>query len=131
MIFVDTGAWYASTVPADVNHPAVRQWLDANAEPLLTTDYIIDETLTLLRIRGYRDLALDLGQTLLAGELADIVQVTEMDFQNAWQVFRQFHDKQWSFTDCTCKVMMERLGIKKAFAFDRHFRQFGSAIVVP
>lgn len=40
-------------------------------------------------------------------------------------------DKQWSFTDCTSRVVMERLGIQKVFAFDDHFRQFGTVTVVP
>ena len=52
MIFVDTGAWHASAVPDDDNHPAARKWLDGNTQALLTTDYVIDELLTLLKIRG-------------------------------------------------------------------------------
>ena len=131
MIFVDTGAWYASTVPDDVNYLAARNWLQANTQPLLTTDYVLDETLTLLKMRGYAALAMELGETLLAGELADIVLITEEDLQAAWRTFRQFRDKPWSFTDCTCKVIMERLHITHAFAFDQHFRQFGTVTVVP
>jgi predicted nucleic acid-binding protein len=49
----------------------------------------------------------------------------------AWEVFRHFADKEWSFTDCTSKVVMEDLGIDTAFTFDHHFRQFGSVTVVP
>ncbi len=48
-----------------------------------------------------------------------------------WETFRQFSDKGRSFTDCSSKVVMERLGITQAFAFDQHFRQFGSVTVVP
>ena len=54
MIFVDTGAWYASLVPTDPDHSGAVQWLATNSFPLLTTDYVIDETLTLLRVRGER-----------------------------------------------------------------------------
>ena len=50
----------------------------------------------------------------------------------AWEVFRRFSDKRWSFTDCTSKVVMDRLGIAgPCLAFDQHFRQFGSIQVVP
>ena len=49
----------------------------------------------------------------------------------AWQVFRRFSDKEWSFTDCTSKVVMDRLGITTAFTFDHHFRQFGAVTLVP
>jgi uncharacterized protein len=131
MIFVDTGAWYAGVVPDDDNHQVARQWLEGNVQPLLTTDYIVDETLTLLKMRGHAPLALKTGEALFAGELADIVLITETDIQKAWLTFRQFRDKDWSFTDCTSKVVMERLRVTQAFSFDHHFRQFGSIAVVP
>ncbi len=52
MIFVDTSAWYASVVPSDPNHAAAAAWLKENRLPLLTTDYVVDEILTLLKMRG-------------------------------------------------------------------------------
>ena len=33
----------------------------------------------------------------------------------------RFADKEWSFTDSFRKVIMEKLGITEAFAFDQHF----------
>lgn len=48
-----------------------------------------------------------------------------------WESFERFADKEWSCTDCSSKVVMERLGITRAFAFDQHLRQFGSITVVP
>jgi uncharacterized protein len=57
--------------------------------------------------------------------------VTSEDIIRAWEVFRQYHDKEWSFTDCTSKVMMERLQISQAFAFDSHFEQFGTVVRLP
>lgn len=131
MIFVDTGAWYASVVPDDENFQAARQWLDGNDQSLLTADYVIDETLTLLKVRGHAPLALELGEALFAAELADLVLVTEDDLHQAWRTFRRFGDKDWSFTDCTSKVVMERLRLRQAFSFDQHFRQFGTVTVVP
>ena len=52
MIFTDTGAWFASVVPDDEDHEKAVAWLAQNREPLLTTDYIVDETLTLLSARA-------------------------------------------------------------------------------
>lgn len=131
MIFVDTGAWYAAIVPTDPNHNLAAAFLVANREPLLTTDYIIDETLTLLRARGERGRALSLGEQFFAGSLAEIHQLTADDLQSAWQVFHDYADKDWSFTDCASKAVIEQLGITTAFAFDKHFRQFGTLSVVP
>ena len=131
MIFVDTGAWYASLVPTDPDHATAVQWLATNHSPLLTTDYVIDETLTLLRTRGERKRALLLGARFFHHDLAEIHKSTSVDLKLAWETFEQFDDKGWSFTDCTSKVVMEQLGIKVAFAFDHHFHQFGTVQVVP
>ena len=72
MIFVDTGAWYASLVPTDPDHAQALAWLSINHSPLLTTDYVIDETLTLLRARGERKRALLLGERLFNDKIAEI-----------------------------------------------------------
>jgi predicted nucleic acid-binding protein len=49
----------------------------------------------------------------------------------AWETFERFADKDWSFTDCTSKVVIEQLGITHAFSFDHHFQQFGTVQLVP
>jgi uncharacterized protein len=131
MIFVDTGAWFASVVPWDANHAAAAAWLGQNQESLITTDYILDETLTLLRVRKESARALALGEQLLSQQVAKLYFLQEQDLREAWKVFRDFADKEWSFTDCTSKVVMESLELRIAFAFDRHFRQFGTVQVVP
>jgi len=131
MIFVDTGAWYASLVPTDPDHARAAQWLGANHSPLVTTDYVIDETLTLLRARGEKRRALLLGAEFFHHELAEIHKITATDLDLAWKIFEQFDDKSWSFTDCTSKIVMEQLDNKVAFAFDHHFHQFGTIQVVP
>jgi uncharacterized protein len=131
VIFVDTGGWFASIVPTDRDHQAAVRWLAANREPLVTSDYVVDEILTLLRARGHQARALVLGENLLTNQLARIHYLTVDEILATWEVFRDFSDKEWSFTDCSSKVVMERLGITTAFAFDHHFRQFGSIGVVP
>ncbi len=131
MIFVDTGAWFASVVPSDSDHLAATTWISRNTQPLLTTDYVVDETLTLLKARREKSRVIALGDSFFSGQLATIYYLTETDIQLTWQVFRQFSDKDWSFTDCASKVVMEKLGITQAFSFDRHFRQFGSIAIVP
>jgi predicted nucleic acid-binding protein len=131
MILVDTGAWFAAFVPNDPDHAAADTWLETNREPLVTTDYVIDELLTLLKVRGELQRALRLGASLLAGEIAQIAWVTPDDVQQAWQTFQRYQDKGWSFTGCVSRVVMERLGLRTAFAFDDDFRQFGTVIIVP
>lgn len=131
MIFVDTGAWFAAFVPNDPDHAAADQWLNTNTEPLVTTDYVIDELLTLLKIRGEFDRALRLGESLLDESICKIGWITPEDVHSGWEVFRSYRDKGWSFTDCVSYAFMQRLAVPAAFSFDHHFRQFGTVSVVP
>lgn len=131
MIFVDTSAWYSAYVRKDVHHSAARQFLQSTREPLVTTDFVVDELLTLLKARGAFQRALLIGSRLFRGAGARIEWVEQADVLEAWQVFRSHRDKDWSFTDCVSRVVMERLGITQAFAFDEHFKQFGTVAVVP
>ncbi|MBC6433370.1 type II toxin-antitoxin system VapC family toxin [Nostoc sp. HG1] len=131
MIFVDTSAWFASIVPSDTEHQAASLWVNQNIQPLLTTDYVVDETLTLLRNRGEMLRAISLGEAFFSDNLTTIYYLTKEDIQQTWQVFCQFSDKNWSFTDCASRVVMNKLHLTQAFTFDHHFRQFGFVNVVP
>ena len=131
MIFVDTGAWFAAFVPNDAHHEAARTWLENNSEPLLTSDYVLDELLTLLRVRGEQSRAFILGEQILSESIVSLHLVTAREIQLAFESFRKFDDKAWSFTDCVSRIVMEELEIRTAFAFDDHFRQFGTVTVVP
>lgn len=131
MIFVDTGAWFAFVVPTDPNHAVAGVWLENNTEILITSDYVVDETLTLLRARGEDRRAIELGETFFDGSVAVVYRLTEGDLLNAWEVFRLYRDKEWSFTDCSSRAVMQRLDIRSAVAFDKHFHQFGTVEVLP
>jgi len=131
VIFVDTSAWYASVSVNDADYKRVKGWLSTNSLPLVTTDYIVDETLTLLRARGEFWHAIELGKKFFSGAIVTVQKVNDQDYERAWVLFRDFSDKEWSFTDCTSKVVMDRLGIKTALALDHHFKQFGAIAIVP
>ena len=131
MIFVDTSAWYARIVPSDPNHQKSVEWTEKNTEPLITTDFIIDEILTLLKARKQIDCAFALGEAFFQGDLTKIYFLSEEEIVIAWNIFHDFKDKDWSFTDCTSNVILRKLSIQKAFAFDQHFHQFGTVDVFP
>ncbi len=131
MIFVDTGAWFALFVTKDINHGQAIDWLAKNRIKLLTTDYIIDELLTLLKARGHTDTAIKIGEQFFVRQQHQIYYLNRDDILESWKVFQQFNDKEWSFTDCTSKVIIEKLSIKSALAFDEHFKQFGTINILP
>lgn len=99
--------------------------------PLITSDYEVNEVLTLLRSKRKPARALALGEQFFSSQGVQVVFLSPADIREAWNVFKRYADKKWSFTDCSSKVVMERLGISRAFAFDQYFRQFGTVQVVP
>ena len=130
-IFVDTGGWVALFVSNDQYHGAARHWFNNNSTDLLTTDYVVDETLTLLRKRVGSINSIRIGKEILDPGYCHVERISEKDFDSALQLFERFDDKAWSFTDCVSRVVMQRLQIATALAFDEHFRQFGTVNVVP
>jgi predicted nucleic acid-binding protein len=130
-VFVDTGPWYASIVPGDPRHANLMAWHRTNNQPLVTTDYVIDKTLTLLRSRGERLRAVALGRRLLDLSGVAVHFINEAEIRQAWALFRDNPNRDWSFTDCTSKIVIDALHIKQALTFDRHFAEFGALVLLP
>ncbi len=129
-IFTDTSAWFALAYEGDPYHKAARTFV-ASAPRLMTTNFVIDETITLVLMRlGYWP-ARELGEKLWSGQQTHIVYVSQTDQHAAWELFKQHDDKKFSFTDCTSFAVMERMGLLYAFTFDKHFEQTGQFVCVP
>jgi uncharacterized protein len=131
MIFVDTSIWYAAYIEEEPDYDQAKALIDAPGERLVTTDYVIDELLTLLVARRHRPVAKTLGRLLWSEAVCRIIWVERSDVKAAWQIFDSFDDKEWSFTDCVSYAVMKRFGIVAAYALDDHFKQFGFATVKP
>ena len=131
MIFVDTGAWFACFISHDPRHAQAYDWYLGNVERLVTSDHVLVELFTLLKARGQFRIALAVGDDLWSGSLARVEYATAVDLAGAWNAYKSYHDKRWSLVDCLSRVIMQRLDISRAFAFDEHFRQFGTVTVVP
>ncbi len=129
MTFADTSALIALFNPVDTFHSKAKEWFVTNRPKLILTDYIIDELLTLALSRGNKEIALTISKQVR--DIGGIRKISEEDFYKAWEVFDSYQDKNWSLTDCTSYVFMGRSGIKKAFAFDPHFDQFGNVLREP
>jgi predicted nucleic acid-binding protein len=128
-IFVDSGGWFAHLVAEDADHATARRlFFEARQQRrgLVTTNAVVFETYALLvsRAREGRALALDLLGDIEAG-LCHVVRVTKQDERRAVDLLRRHADKTYSLCDALSFVVMERLGVRQAIAFDRHFRQYG------
>ncbi len=130
-IFIDTSAWGAIRDTSDMNHEVALLFREEISRKyrLVTTSYVLDETYTLLLISiGYArtvEFKSDIDVMIASGVLM-VLHVSESIEKAAWDIFEKFNtDKEWSFTDCTSRVIMEQREISEVFAFDHHFEQMG------
>lgn len=130
-IFVDTSAWYALADRDDADHKAAKAFIQKLTTPLITTNFVVDEMITLLRYRLGHKMAAEVGRKLWKEELAKLIFIDRDTEKRAWNLFLRYSDHKFSFTDCTSFVVMEQLGITHAFVFDRDFESYGRFIKVP
>ncbi len=132
-VFVDTGAYFALTFTGDENHRAARRLYDRltiEHRQLVTTNFVLAETHALLLTRLNRTIALRVLESIDRSSTR-IVRVSAVDERLAREILRRYQDKDFSLTDATSFVVMERLGLRTAFAFDRHFAQYGLTVLQP
>jgi len=131
-VFVDTSGWVALFVDNDQNHKkAVSIFEDIKSLKSLiyTSDYIIDETITTIMARGNHKQSVSAGEALFTSKIIKIIHVSADYLQAAWELYQKYKDKSFSFTDVTSFVIMNNLGIRKAFGFDREFLQAGIELI--
>lgn len=130
-IFVDTSAWYALFDKNDSDHASAVRFKESLTHSLVTTNYVADEIITLVKVRLGHRITVEIGEKLWDESMATLIRVTSIDEKKAWEIFVKHRDKGFSFTDCTSFVVMERLGIIEAFAFDEHFEQYDDVVRLP
>lgn len=124
-VFVDTSAWYAYIRADDPDHKAVKASIEQWAGRLLTSNFVFDEVVTLVRGRLGVAKAERVGNTLRDPGAVDMVRVLPEDEEEAWKIFIQHKDKDYSFTDCVSFALMRRLGLETVLSTDHHFQQAG------
>ena len=92
---------------------------------LLTTDFVVDETLTLLRFRLGLTAAERWWQQIDRSSRLRWERIDSDRFEKARDLFFQYRDKDFSFTDCTSFVIMRETRLTHALTTDTHFRQMG------
>lgn len=130
-VFVDTNAWIALNSKRDNLHEeamiANRRLLE-HGYRYLTTNFVLDETYTGLRMKIGHFAAVDFGEKLRQSRMVTIIHISPDIETEAWQLFKQYADKEFSFTDCTSFAVMRQWGLDEAFTNDHHFSQMGFRI---
>ncbi len=128
MVFIDTGAFVARYVARDQHHRrALKAWKELSKRNwrCFTSNFVLDETFTLLARRSTYRFAVERARAVMMSETLSILRPSFEDELEALGLFEKFADQEVSFTDCISFVLMRGGRIKRAFAFDRRFGQAG------
>jgi uncharacterized protein len=123
-VLVDTtGSWPFWEASDEHHDRAVRlqSALSFKNRQFLTTDYIVDETATLLLMRHSHAAAADFLKTTIESGTLRLEWIDSDRFQAAAELFQRHKDKEWSFTDCVSFSLMRELKIRDSFTTDHHF----------
>ncbi len=129
-IFADTAGWGHLVDSSQEYHTraaTIYRRTRQQGRKLITTNYILTELVALLisplRIPHPNIVAFITG--VKSSPHVDIVHVDPTLDAQAWQLFSERPDKEWSLVDCTSFVIMQQRGLFEAFTTDHHFEQGG------
>jgi predicted nucleic acid-binding protein len=131
-VFVDTGAWFALQVTDDRHHRRAREALPkllAGFKTLVTTNHVIGETYTLLRMaKGYAQ-ARKFLEVLDSSPRIERYFISPELERETYALLHRHSDHPFSFVDGTSFAVMRKEGMQYAFAFDAHFAAAGFVCV--
>jgi predicted nucleic acid-binding protein len=127
-IFVDAGAWFAAQVVDDAHHKAAAialRGLVALPTVLVTTNHVIGETYTLLRVTCGYDACRRFLESLERTSRIERIFISQDLERRAFAILDRYQDHDISFVDATSFAFMRAERIRHAFAFDSHFAGAG------
>ena len=106
----------------DRNHVRARRFfrlLARTRRPLVTSTYVADEVITLVRMRVGHVAAVEAGRAIFDSKWCRVLDIDEELQMSAWNLFVRYRDQEFSFTDCTSFAVMKALRFDEAFTFHR------------
>jgi predicted nucleic acid-binding protein len=132
----DTWGWLALGDPKDSQHEKVKSFYKAirlHKSQIYTSDYILDELITLIFRRTHYQQASSFVKGILLSEKAGILiveQMTRSYFEEAWKLRVKLQDKPLiSFTDLTSMIIMQKFNISQILTDDDHFAHVGMGFI--
>lgn len=119
--FADAFYFLALLNPRDAAH----EWAVEFAGSPVTTGWVLTEVADALAHRSVRELFVELQDLLAENSHIQVIPCTDELWQAGCELYRTRPDKDWSLTDCTSFVIMQREGITEALTGDHHFEQAG------
>jgi uncharacterized protein len=133
-VFIDSSAFFAMIYSKDENHKdaaRIAQRLESEHWQLFTTNFVRAEAHALTLNKANHRVADRFLKYLAEETPVQIIRITEAEEELALVIVERYKDKDFTLTDATSFVVMERLGITNSFTFDDDFRQYGLTVLQP
>ena len=134
MIFLDSSVIVAYRNQDDANHAdALRLFSELQKGRYaggLVTDYIVLETVTVVKRLMGHEAAVETGEALLGAGDITVMRSTQL-FPHAWREFKARSTTGLSFVDASNLAAMKLAGVTRIATFDREFRKIKGIEVVP
>ena len=127
-IFIDTSGFFALLSSDDDRHREAQKIVAAAQKRkrfFVTSDYVLDETATLLKSRRKTHLLKGFFERLDRSRACRVEWTDSARFHQTRAFFLKHDDQEWSFTDCLSFHIMTELRLRDALTKDGHFRQAG------
>ena len=125
-LLADSGAFLALGDRDDRHHRAAIDFVRRHPSlKFVVTELIVTEVATRVRARTDAARATGLAGSLLEGGRYELVLIDLELLGAALARMLRLADKRLSLTDCASFELMDRLGLRAAFTFDRDFRDCG------
>jgi uncharacterized protein len=121
-IIADTSALIAIFFKSEKHHRSVITYLqDNSASEIVIIETVFAEFVTWTRARVSIPASIELGNLIRSEH--EYIPMNDFDHSSTWEIFQQYDDKEWSYTDCSILVMANKLEIPIVLGFDRHLHQ--------
>jgi predicted nucleic acid-binding protein len=133
-VFIDTFALVALANQTDSFHDRAKEvmvTLAAGRVRLLTTEWVLTETLATCSPRPLRRTGTQMVRSLLESPSTTIVHANHRDWLAAFDLYESRPDKEWSLVDCASMLVCRSRGVTRIFTHDHHFTQAGCEVLLP
>lgn len=130
LLYLDTSAFYAFLDKSDSNHNKIAGIFHIRPECFVTSNYVLDELITLLRVRKiFIEKFKPFIDALLNEEICNVIRISKKIEFDAWRMMNKYKEHLFSFTDCTSFILMKNYRISKVCTLDKHFRIAGFELI--
>jgi predicted nucleic acid-binding protein len=129
-VFADTSALYTLMVRTEQGHAETMRTfrtLLESARPLVTTNYVVVETMALLQHRIGLDPVHDFDERIVP--LLTVRWVSHELHRNGMKRFLREDRRHLSLVDCVSLELMNLEGLREVLALDPHFAEAGHRLL--